>query len=183
MLKLPYIKALSYIIALVLIATISCDYKKPKSYSNSIFKENKEIEIDSKINFRNVAKLNEANQKVIDIATIAFNKSEELNKSRVILKIKKDHQKIESELKKITSENLIIIPEPIFDLKLNQNFLNGLNSNYYLISLLEKEINNQIILLDSMKGTSRDEEFKKFADKSKDILVNNNELLEKILEF
>jgi hypothetical protein len=140
-------------------------------------------EIESKINFRTVAVLNETNKKIIDIASIAFDNSKELKESKIILKIKKDHQKIESELKRITDENLIIIPEPIFDLKLNQSFLKGINSSYYLISLLEKEINNQIKILDSIERGSRDEEFKAFADKSKEVLLSNNDLLEEFLEL
>lgn len=159
----------------------SCSQKE-KVYSNPIFGD-KEREIESKLNFKTVNNLNETNKKVIEIASIAFNNSKELKKSQLILKIKKDHQKIEQDLKKITEENLIITPEPIFDLNLNKSFLDGINSNFYLISLLEKEIRNQIILLDSIESTTKDIEFKNFADKSKELLINNKELLEEHLEI
>ena len=86
-------------------------------------------------------------------------------------------------MKRITNANLIIIPEPIFDLNLNKNFLKGTNSSYYLISLLEKEINNQIKLLDSIEKISQDAQFKSFADKSKEVLIDNNDSLEQLLEL
>lgn len=182
MLKLPSLKLLSYMCVLVIILFASC-FKKDKSLSNiNVHPLNqKSINIESKINFNSVAFLNETNKKIIDIASIAFNNSKKLNESQIILKIKKDHQKIQNDLKKITDENLIIIPEPIYDLNLNQNFLQGINSSYYLISLLEKEIKNQIQLFDTIEKTSKDIEFKNFADKSKDILISNNELLDDLL--
>lgn len=184
MLKYPNLKIATYAFAfiLTLILFLSCNDKKEKTYRNDIFNE-KNLEAESKINFKSVAVLNENNKKIIDIASIAFNNSKELKESQVILKIKKDHQNIEFELKRITNANLIIIPEPIFDLNLNKNFLKGTNSSYYLISLLEKEINNQIKLLDSIEKISQDAQFKSFADKSKEVLIDNNDSLEQLLEL
>ncbi|WP_339837153.1 hypothetical protein [uncultured Flavobacterium sp.] len=182
MLKYPNLKTATYAIAFILILFLSCKDKKEETYSDGVFnKEN--VAVESEINFSSVAVLNENNKKIIDIASIAFNNSRELKESLVILKIKKDHQKIESELKKITNENLIIIPEPIFDLNLNENFLKGINSSYYIISLLEKEINNQIKLLDSIEKISQDVQFKSFAYKSKEVLIDNNDSLEQLLEL
>lgn len=179
--KLPSLKLITYMSVLVIFVLSSC-FKKDKSSGNEgHLTAQKTSHIESEISFNSVAFLNEVNKKVIDIASIAFNNSKKLNESQVILKIKKDHQKIQNDLKKITDENLIIIPEPIYDLNLNQKFLKGINSSYYLISMLEKEIKNQILLFDSIEKTSKDKEFKDFADKSKDILISNNELLEDLL--
>ena len=177
MLKYPNLKILIYTIILIFI--VSCT-KKEKAFNN-VKSHEKEVILESNINFKSVAYLNDTNKKIIEIASIAFNNSKELNESKVILKIKKDHQKIENDLRRITNENLIIIPEPIYDLNLNQNFLKGINSSNYLISLLEKEIKNQILILDTIEKNSKDKEFKNFADKSKDVLINNNELLEELL--
>lgn len=159
---------------------ISCSDYKQKSPINSILTE-KKLDIESKINFRTVSVLNETNKRIIDIASIAFTNSKQLKESQLILKIKNEHLKIESDLKEITNKNLIIVPEPIFELNLNEKFLNGINSSYYLISLLEKEINNQIKLLDSIEKTTTDKDFKNFADKSKDLLITNSELLDNFL--
>jgi hypothetical protein len=169
-----------YPIALILLLFSSCtdSDKEESTYFNDIFSDNK---IESKINFKNVDRLNETNKKNIVLASIAFNNSHELKESQIILKIKKDHQNFESNLKRIANENLIIIPEPIFDLNLDQKTLKGISSSYYLISLLEKEINNQIVLLDSIKKNSKDKQFKAFADKSKKILIENNNSLEELL--
>lgn len=179
--KIEKVKIQIYTMLLIVFLLNSCSQKE-KVYSNQIF-DDKKTEIESKLNFKTVNNLNETNKKVIEIASIAFNNSKELKKSQLILKIKKDHQKIEQELKKITEENLIITPEPIFDLNLNESFLNGINSNFYLFSLLEKEIKNQISLLDSIENTTKDIDFKNFADKSKEVLINNKELLGEHLEI
>lgn len=177
--KIENIKIQFYTILLMVFLLNSCSQKE-KVYSTKIFDDK---EIESKLNFKTVNNLNETNKKVIEIASIAFNNSKELKKSQLILKIKKDHQKIEQELKRITEENLIITPEPIFDLNLNESFLNGINSNFYLFSLLEKEIKNQIILFDSIENSTKDLDFRNFADKSKEVLINNKELIEEQLEI
>ena len=179
MMNYTKLRTLTYAVTIVLILFLSCNDER-RNFSSSLYNERNE-EIEPSINFKSVALLNETNKKIIDIASIAFENSNELKESKIILKIKKDHEKIESELKKITEENLIIIPEPIFDLNLNQKFLKGINSSYYLISVLEKEINNQIKLLDSIEKISNDQEFRAFADKSKEVLLSNNDLLEEFL--
>lgn len=179
---LNYLKSnkLLWFFVLMSILLFSCNEIEENTKNNDISNEEYN-NYDSKINFRTVAILNETNKKVIDIASIAFSNSNQLKESQIILKIKNDHKKIGDDLKKITDQNLIIIPEPFFDLNLNNNFIKGVNSSYYLISLLEKEINNQIKLLDSIEKNGVNEEFKSFADKSKLILMDNNELLEDLL--
>lgn len=164
---------------LLYISVISCNNKNSNTIHNT--SKNSEIGFEPKINFKTVATLNETNKKILEIASIAFNNSSELKKSQLILKIKKDHQRIESDLQKISNQNLIIIPEPIFDLKLNETSLKEKNFNYYLISLLDKEIKNQIILLDSIENRTKSIEFKNFADKYKDTLISNNAKLEEFL--
>lgn len=159
----------------------SCNEKENK-YNNKIFKIQKP-KIESKINFKTVSNLNETNKKVIAIASLAFDNSKEIKNSQLVLKIKKDHEKIEQDLKKITEENLIITPQPIFNLNLNETFLKGINSNFYLISLLEKEIKNQISILDTIQNSTEDEAFRNFADKSKEILQANKDLLVEHLDI
>lgn len=177
MLNLPKLYKISLIS--IVLSFLSCNNTQ-KSYFNTIsIKES--IEKESKINFQSVALLNETNKKIIDIASIAFTNSNELNESKIILKIKRDHQKIESDLKKLTDLNLIIIPNLFFELSLNEKSLKSLNSSYYLISLLEKEINNQINLLDSIEKVSEDEAFHIFVEKSKNTLLVNSKVLENFL--
>lgn len=168
-----------YTLTLLLLLITSCSDSTKNIYNKTA--NTKKNTPESTINFRTVGLLNDANKKVIDIASIGFNNSKELKESLIILKIKNDHQKIESELRKITNDKLIIIPEPIFDLDLNQTFLNGSNSTYYLVSLLEKEINNQIKLFESIEKVSSDQQFREFAVQSKELLINNNNSLEDLL--
>ena len=168
-----------YTLTLLLLLITSCSDSNRNIYNKTA--NTKKNSPESTINFRTVGLLNDTNKKVIDIASIGFNNSKELKESLIILKIKKDHQKIESELRKITNDNLIIIPEPIFNLDLNQTFLNGSNSTYYIVSLLEKEINNQIKLLESIEKVSTDQQFKKFAIQSKELLLDNNNSLDDLI--
>ena len=83
MLKYPNLKIATYAFAfiLTLILFLSCNDKKEKTYRNDIFNE-KNLEAESKINFKSVAVLNENNKKIIDIASIAFNNSKELKESQ-----------------------------------------------------------------------------------------------------
>lgn len=175
--KMPF-KKIIYAVLLCIIVT-SCNNNK--TVYSTLNKTNNVTKVQSKINFKSVTALNETNKKVIEIATIAFNKSNELEKSQLILKIKRDHLRIESELKRISVNNYIIIPEPIFDLKTSETFLKEINYNEYLISLLDKEIKNQIILLDGIENKTTDIEFKTFVYKYKDTLISNNAKLEEYL--
>ena len=82
MLKYPNFKILIYTIILIFI--VSCA-KKEKAFNN-VNSHEKEIILESNINFKSVAFLNDTNKKIIEIASIAFNNSKELNESKVILK-------------------------------------------------------------------------------------------------
>ena len=92
----------------------------------------------------------------------------------MLLKIKKDHQKIDSELQKLTENNLIIVPKLAYHLDINTDSLKGKNPNLYLLKILESEIKNQTILFDKIENTSQNIDFKIFAKKSKKTLLSNN---------
>ena len=169
------------LISITLLSVYSC-INKGKESSNLLFKENSK-DIKSSINFKSVAYLNESNKKVIDLANIAFNQSKDIKKLQLLLKIKKDHQKVNSELRKLTEKNLIIIPRPIYNLNLNQDFMNDKNSNYYILNLLEVEIKNQIKLLKNIEQTSQNRGFINFAKKFSEIISANNQKLNDILNL
>lgn len=167
-------------LAFILFFIASCNNsdKNSSRYYPNISKNN--ADDNSKISYKSVINLYINNKKIIDIASRAFVESKQFNESNTILQIKKDHLKIENDIKKYTSKNLIIIPKPIYDLKLNQTYLNGEASNFYLITLLKKEINNQIRLLDSIIKTSNDNELKKIAEDSKKNIQHSSKKLDSI---
>jgi hypothetical protein len=148
-------------------------------YCDSIFKEEAN-NIESTIDFNLIDCLNESNKKTIHLATITFNQIKNLETLQYILKIKKDHQKIDAELQKLTEKNLIIIPKLVYDLNINPDSLKAKNSNFYLLNLLEIEIKNQIRVFDKIEKTSQNTDFKIFAIKSKKIAHDNYDALKTI---
>lgn len=129
------------------------------------------------IDFNLVDSLNESNKKIIQLSSIAFDQNKDVKTLQLFLKIKRDHQKIDAELKKLTEKNLIILPKLAYTFNLNPDSLKGKNANSYLSKVLEKEIKNQVILFDRIKKTAQNIDFKIFAIKSKKTAQANYEML------
>lgn len=165
----------------VIISLSSC-INQEKKYPDPLFKE-EENNIESTIDFNLIDCLNESNKKTIHLATITFSQIKNPKTLELILKIKKDHQIIDSELQKLTEKNLIIIPKLVYDLNINPDSLKAKNSDFYLINLLETEIKNQIMVFDKIEKTSQNTDFKIFAVKSKKIIYGNYDALLAILGF
>jgi hypothetical protein len=126
--------------------------------------------------------LYESNIKIIKLSSIASNRTKDEKTLQVLLKIKKDHQKIDSELKKLTENNLIILSKLAYNFNLNADSLKGKKANCYLSTVLVNEIENQVLLFDSIGKTAQNIDFRTFAIKSKKIVQTNNEVLKKTLD-
>jgi phenylalanine-4-hydroxylase len=163
----------------VIIFMSSCVNQETK-YCDSIFKE-EENNIESTIDFNLIDCLNESNKKTIHLATITFNQIKNLETLQLIFKIKNDHQKIDSELQKLTEKNLIIIPKLVYDFSVNPDSLKTKKSDFYLLNLLKTEIKNQILVFDKIEKKSQNTDFKIFAIKSKIIAQDNYDALQTIL--
>jgi hypothetical protein len=166
-----------YLIYLVLIAflfAISCNNEKEEKNIISNQEKNK-IEIN--IDFKLIAYLNDSNSKVIEIATKSFLLTDNFDQLRIINNVKNSHIKIQKDLIKIAEKNLVIIPKPIYNIKLNNTFLNNQNKNYYLLNVLEKSIQEEINILENIEKSTQNISFKVFATKSKEILITNKKLL------
>ena len=72
------------------------------------------------IDFNSIDCLNESNNKVIDLATMASKELQNSTHSTLLSQIKLDHHSIEFKLKQLTEKNLIIIPKSIYKLKINE---------------------------------------------------------------
>lgn len=163
------------VLLFVSIAISSCIDKEIER-CDSLFKE-QENTIESTIDFNLIDCLNGSNKKTIHLATLTFNQIKNLETLQLILKIKKDHQKIDAELQKLTEKNLIIIPKLVYDLNINPDSLKAKNFNFYLLNLLETEIKNQIRVFDKIEKTSQNIDFKLFAIKSKKLVLANLDAL------
>ena len=125
-------------------------------------------------------KLNASNQKIIQISSLAFNQTKDVKTLQLLLKIKRDHQKMDSELKKLVEKNLIILPKLTYDFNLNPDSLKGKNSRAYLSKLLTNEIQNQVQLWNSMEDKTQNIDFRILAIKSKKTVLANNESLKRL---
>lgn len=157
---------------IAIICAISC-VNKENELDDFIFKT--EYAKSDTIDFNLMDCLNKSNKKIIQLSSIAFNQTRDARTLRLFLKTKKDHQKIDAELKKLTEKNLIILSKLAYDFNLNPDSLKGKNSNFYLSNLLVNEIENQVKLLDRIEKTTQNIDFRLFAIKSKKIVLNHNE--------
>lgn len=161
----------SFILIFAILLVISCNNRDKQIYTP--FFEDKSLQTESTIDFNLIDNLNESNKKTIDLATILFNRTKDLKSLQLLLKIKKDHYKIDSELRKLTAKNLIIIPRAVYDLNIKSDSLKNKKANLYLFALLDKEIKNMATILDQIKKTAQNDDFIQFAAHSKKRIESN----------
>ena len=154
----------------------SCVNQEEKS-RDFLFNED-ENNVETTIDFNLVEALNKSNQKTMKLATITFYQIRDRETLQLVLKIKKDHQKMDSELKKLAEKNLIIIPQIVHNGDINPDSIKKTNIDFYLLNLLGNQMKNQIALLDKIEKTSQNTDFKILAIKSKKIAQSNNEVLQ-----
>ena len=155
---------------------LSCTNQE-KEYTNSFYKMEPTKE-DPIIDFNTMNCLNESNLKAIELSSVSLRLSKDLETLKLLLKIKRDNKKINSDFNKLTKENLIIIPKPIYHINLNEDSINNVKLELYVLEKLETEIKNQIISFDSIEKNTQNVDFKLFAKRSKEILKDNSEALQ-----
>jgi hypothetical protein len=158
---------------------LSCTYQE-KEYFNSFYKMETTKE-DPIIDFSTIDCLNESNQKVIAITSKSLRLTKDLKTLQLLLKIKRDHKKINSDFDTLTKDNLIIIPKLINQTDVNNDFINSENPEFYILKKLQTEITKQIASFDSIEKKTKNIDFKLFAIQSKRILKHNNEALKTLL--
>lgn len=169
------------ILLFINIFAFSC-INKERKYSDFIV--NAELgSLHSPIDFSLIDCLNESNRKNINLSRIAFTKTKDVKMLRLLLKIKKDHQNIDLQLKNLSEKNLIIIPKLVYHLDINPDSLKGKKSQLYLSGLLKTEMENQMALLTEIKNTSQNTQFTTFASQSKKIVESNNDALKTLLNI
>ncbi|MCG9790962.1 hypothetical protein [Flavobacterium algicola] len=162
----------------ILIATttfFSCQNIKKDALNVSI--QEMSPDVTSTLDFNSLSYLNEANKKVIDISSMIFYQSKHVPHLKLILKVKEDHQRNDRDFKELTKKNLTIVPKPFYQLNLNKDSLDSENSTNYLVKLLISEINLQINLLEDIKNSTTNPEFKTFAEKSALLMKQNSKML------
>lgn len=165
---------------IVIFCICSCS-KSDKPYNNFPFKidSSKEKPI---IDFSEIDCLNESNHKILELSDTSIRLTKDLKTLKLALKIKKDHQQIDSKLNKLTKENLIVIPKIIYDVNINSDFAKNKNSDQYIFRELEAEIINQIVLLNCIEKNTQSIDFKIFAAQSKQLLIENDDAIKTLLK-
>jgi hypothetical protein len=164
---------------IAIICMLSCT-NQDKEYTNSFYKMESTKE-DPVIDFNTMTCLNESNLKAIELSSISLRLSKNLETLQILLKIKRDNKKINSDFKKLTKENLIIIPSLIYHINLNEDSINNEKSDLYILEKLKTEIKQQITSFDNLEKKTQNIDFKLFAKESKKTLQANNEALKTLL--
>jgi len=169
-----------FIFFLVLVNGLIISCVNRQKECNDVIPKMESVKSDPTIVFNLIDCLHESNKKVISLASITFQQNKNKKTLQLLLDIKKDQQKIDSDLKKLTEKNLIIIPKLDSPLP-NLDSLKAKKSYSYLLKTLQSEIKNQIIILDNLEKSSENVGFKTFSKRSKTILLTNKKELEKTL--
>jgi len=164
---------------IVLFCICSCS-KSDKPYNNFPLKINSSKEKPI-IDFSEIDCLNESNQKILELSDTSIRLTKDLKTLKLALKIRKDHQQIDSRLNKLTKENLIVIPKIFYNVTRNSDFTKNKNSDQYIFRKLKAEIIYQIALLDSIEKNTQNIDFKIFAAQSKKTLIENGDAIKKLL--
>lgn len=148
-----------------------------KEYNKDTFHNDSQT-MESTIDFNLIDQLYQSNQKAIKIASYIFSHTSELKTLQQLIKIKKSQKTIETELNKLSEKNLILIPKSVYQSNPISNETSLQNFNTPFFSGLKAEINTQIKLFDSIKGTSKNSDFKQFAIRSLAKLNKNRQALQ-----
>ncbi|WP_147298186.1 hypothetical protein [Flavobacterium aquicola] len=133
------------------------------------------------IDFSTIDCLNESNQKAIELSSKSLRLTTDLKTLELLLKIKRDHKKINSDFKRLTNDNLIIIPKPIYNIDVSNDTIHHQKPEFVILKKLQTEIKNQITSFDIIEKKTKNNDFKLFAIQSKRILNDNNEALKTLL--
>ena len=175
----PYIRYNIFLLFIVIFCICSCS-KSDKPYNNFPFKIDSPKE-EPIIDFSEIDCLNESNQKILELSNTSIRLTKDLTTLKLALKIKRDHQQIDSRLNRLTKENLIVTTKMIHKVNVKSDFAKNKNSDKYIFRKLEAEITNQIVLLDSIEKNTHSIDFKLFAAQSKKILIENDDAIKTLL--
>lgn len=149
-------------------------------YTNRFYTYKSE-KVETAIDLASLDYLFESNQKTVELTKLIGEQSKDVNTLQFLINTKNEQQKMSIELKKIVNQNLIIVPEAFYILNINTDSLKNKKDSLYLLKKIQTEINNQIVLLNNIKTTTTDSDFRLFAIQYEKRIQNNNETLQRLL--
>ncbi|GIZ08412.1 hypothetical protein [Flavobacterium sp. UMI-01] len=171
--RLPFKILIGSLFLILVFGSIYSCFKQRKDFGEFVFQEPTH-DVNSTMDFNNLACLNESNKKIIDISTLIFNQNKKVPHLALVLKIKKNHENNNFLLRELTKRNMIVIPKPIYHLNLDKKALGNKDSTSYLVQILNQEIDIQLELLSTIKSTTFNPELKAFAEKTEKIVMQNS---------
>lgn len=171
--KLSCLRIINKLLLCILcISIFSCN--KKENYTKVTIIDLKPAKKDPILDLNLIDCLDESNQKIIELSTITFDITTDVETLQLLVKIRKNHQKIDSDFNNLSKKNLIIVPHLTYHIDLNPNSVRSKKGELYLLKTLEKEFVNQITLLNRINNISNNIDFKTFAVQSKKTVEDNN---------
>lgn len=158
-----------------------CPCSKSKICDDDSIFDKEFAEKQSKIIFKSLDYLDESNQKTIELSSILFDLTEDVETLQLLTAIRKNHEKINFELNNLTNKNFIIIPKLIYDTDAKPNPVRSAKDSLFLLKRLETQLKNQITAYERIEKTSQNIDFRIFAMQSKKAIKNNNKILKIII--
>ncbi|MEZ4787021.1 MAG: hypothetical protein R2790_03860 [Flavobacterium haoranii] len=137
-------------------------------------------DINNKVNTQFLTDVTNLNLKVVNVTKLAKTNELELPTKSIIKDIESDHLEMNKKLKKIARENLIIIPDTIYDYNEQIDTLNSNRGYVYLVEL-EKLLQQEITEFELIQENTKSKEIESLAFESikdlKEKLTDINEFL------
>ncbi|KIX22500.1 hypothetical protein SY27_01270 [Flavobacterium sp. 316] len=178
------IRIFSFYLALTLLAffSVASCVKKSNDENKSIL-ELINQNIDTKIDSQILTEVVESNLKVIELSSIAQTKDLNTTTKHLLKDIEKQHIEIKKSIKKIAKENLIIIPDTLYDINEELDTITeNTNRDYIYLSELESSLKEEINTFETITKSSSNIDLKVFSVKTIAILNKNLKKIEQRLE-
>lgn len=129
------------------------------------------------IDYKLLDSIDKSNQKTIELSSIMFDVMKDVKTLQLLVKIRKNHEKIKTNVNTLAKNNLIIIPQFSYHANLCTDSIKGKKGDLYLLKTLQKELDNQIRLFTKIENTTSNIDFKIVSTQAnKSIQLNNSTL-------
>ncbi|MEO8253503.1 MAG: hypothetical protein ABI554_03875 [Flavobacterium sp.] len=154
----------------LLILTTSCKEE---------IKKTEEVATHSEVSELLLTQIAESNLKVVAISEKAQEDQIE-HATRIVLKqIENNHIQLKNKIRKIAKDNLIIIPNTLYDTTILKHFINELNIDLYL-QKIKRSLHIELNLYKSIAATNQNVALQKLASETIPAIQNNISSIEKI---
>lgn len=163
--------------SMALISVVSCVNKRKNENKSILDQINQNI--DNKIDSQILTEVVESNLKVIKISSIAPTKNISDNTKSILKEIEEEQRKLNASIKKIAKQNLIIIPDTLYDVETVNTSTNENEYDYLYLSEVENSIKEEIKKFETISELATNIDLKIF---SVQVLTKLNNDIKKLSE-